>query len=73
MVEGNGEEGILMTGGSPNLVLDTASVVTQNGRTGGGFPGINVIKGALALTNVTVRVTGRRASRSTAAAASSTV
>lgn len=57
-VEGNGEEGILMIGGVPNLTMDTASVVTQNGRSGGGFPGVGVTKGALALTNVTVTGNG---------------
>lgn len=47
-----------MTGGAPNLTLDTASVVTRNGRTGAGFPGVSVTQGALALSNVTVTGNG---------------
>ena len=57
-VQDNGHEGVLLLGGSPNLVLDSGSVVTTNGRTGAGFAGISVTKGSLSATNSTITGNG---------------
>jgi hypothetical protein len=57
-VHDNAQEGILLVGGSPNLVIDSGSIVTLNGRTGAGFAGISVTKGSLAAANTTITGNG---------------
>jgi len=57
-VQNNAREGIVLLGGSPNLVLDSGSVVTLNGRAGAGFAGISVTKGSLSATNSTITGNG---------------
>jgi len=57
-VQDNGREGVILLGASPNLVLDSGSVVTLNGRTGAGFAGISVTKGSFSATNTTITGNG---------------